>query len=269
MEYQRQYRAGDPTVIIGDDVDVCAKFDLLLCDDGTNLGAPTVKVNKAEVLGGDGTLDLSEAYQDDVLFVERPHDFKFMPWGPRHKGVEFEKLKSAMFALLLGKRLTYSTTLDPGYTFTGRWECTSAEPPYLEFHVDADPYKVGATMRYEVECAGGKAIEVDNGRRHVIPTITVPGPTLVQYGAKAWELPEAGTWTIDGFRLAEGRSRVYLNSSPTLCDTTLQDVLDMLDGMTWNDIPPMTRLSDHFFTKEEPPEGEQFRVSLEYQIQDL
>lgn len=262
------YRAGDPTVVV-DGVDICQKFDLMLCDEGTLLGPPTVKMNKADLMGANGSLDLSEAYQNDVLYGERSHDFRFLPWGPRTQGLEFEKLKTAMFAMLLGKRLPYATTLDPGYTFTGRWECSAAEPPYLDFHIEADPYKVGAHMVYEVQGAGGATIEVENGRRKVIPWITTNGPTLVKYGSNAWVLEDAGTWTIDGLRLSEGTSSIYFNSAPTLCTATLQDVLDLIGDTPCKDIPEGTRLTDHYFLEGDPPEGSEYAVRFEYDIQEL
>lgn len=267
MDYRRQYRAGDPTVV-ADGLDVCAAFDLLLHED-TRLGAPAVKLNKVDVLGGDGTLDLSEAYQDDVLFGERSHDLVFLPWGPRREGFEYQKLKTAMYSKLLGRRMDYTVSLDPEYVYTGRWEAAESDPPYIAFHIDADPWKRGTHMVYDVQGAGGTNVRVENGRRHVIPTITTNGPTMVKYGDDAWEIAEAGSWTIDGLRLVEGESDIYVNSAPTLCDTTLQDMLDRFDGVKWEDIPAGTRLSDHFFTKGDPPEGAEYAVTITYDIYEL
>lgn len=268
MDSQHLYRAGDPTVIV-EGVDVCQKFDLLLLDEGTSFGPPTVKMDKVEVLGANGMLDLSETAQGDVLYGERSHDMRFMPWGPRENGPDFQKLVSGMLSMLHGRRLSYTSTIDPGYTFTGRWECSAIECPYITFHVDADPYKVGQQMVYDVQGAGGVTIEIENGRRHVIPEITTNGMVLVKYGGNAWVIEGAGTWKIDGLRLEEGTSQIYFNSAPTLCDTTLQDVLDMLEGMRWMDIPAGTRLSDHFFTKGDPPEGAEYAVRLKYRIEEL
>lgn len=254
--------------VVVDGIDMCQKYGLILTNDSV-LNPPEVRTNFKEIPAMDGYLDLSEVLTDDAVFGERVHELVFFV----REGTDFEWVKTDLQNWLHGKAYDYQLSFDPGYTYHGRWVCDSyfSRLHYREvkFTVHADPYKVGAHMVYEVQGAGGATIEVENGRRKVIPWITTNGPTLVKYGSNAWVLEDAGTWTIDGLRLSEGTSSIYFNSAPTLCTATLQDVLDLIGDIPCKDIPEGTRLTDHYFLEGDPPEGSEYAVRFEYDIQEL
>lgn len=259
-----------PTVIIHDGdrrTDLCEEFGLVWTNDSV-LSPPEAMTNMVSVPGMDGALDLTEVLTDDVVFGMRNDEYVFYV----RDGEDFERVKTRLCNFLHGRSVDYELSVDPGYTYHGRWVCESyfSRLNYREikFNVTANPYKRGEHKRYVIKGAGGTRQKVENGRRHVIPTVTVQGPTLVSYEGRSWELgtDEPGSYTIDGLRLAEGTSEVYVNSAPDLCDTTIQMLQDRYGTM---DKVADVRIADLMVTKIDPPKDTQYDVVLEYDVQDL
>lgn len=290
-----------PTVVVAG-VDLCDEFDLLWSVEST-LSPPPVRMNRMQLPARDGGLDLTEVLTGDAVFDDRPMELVFYV-----KRTDFEVIKTRMCNMLHGREFDFELSIDPGYTYHGRWECESyySKLHYREikFKVVCDPWKRGERKRYEVQCAGGEPITVENGRRHVTPTFTVQQACLIEYKGRAWEIPDAGTWTLD-LRLDEGTSQIYVNSAPTMCETTWEDLAEQYPH--WSDIPKGTRWSDVFMLKKKQasatssmtwndlfklytrwedipkgtrwidlykgeggmPTGEQYNVVIEYDIYDL
>ena len=250
--------------------DVCAMFDLYLHED-TVLGTPPTRTNVVDVPGMDGALDLSDVLTGDVQYGNRVdeivlHSYRITSAAQR---VEFERLCSDLRNLLHGRLMEYRVSLDPKYVRKGRFEFDGADFPLVRFSVTAEPYKRGVHHRYVVKGAGGSYQTVENGRRHVIPTITVQTPTIVAYEGKTWELGrdgEVGAFLIDGLRLKEGSSAIYVNSAPDYCDTTIQDLEDMYGTM---DKCADMIIAEMFVHKTDPPEGAEYDVVIEYDEYDL
>lgn len=254
------------STVIVDGVDICRRWGLIYTDESVR-NPPEKRTNYVDVPGMDGTLDLSEVLTDDMVFGRRTE--KIVLSVP--DGANFEQVKTEVSNFLDGKRFDYSYNFDPGYTLNGRFRVTDYSgwrARRIEIEVDAEPFKRGQHMRYVVRGAGGTTQLLHNGRRHVIPVVTVRGPTLLEYKTRSWELgrDEPGSYIVDALRLDEGDSTIYVNSAPDYCDTTVQDLQDRYGQMSK---VADTRISDLFVTKTDPPQGSQYDVVIEYDIQDL
>ncbi len=253
-----------PTVIV-DGIDLCDRYDLIWTNEGT-LSPPQVRTNRLEIPARDGALDLTEVLTGDAVFGDREQTFVFFV----REGMDFETAKTQLLNLLHGRELDYELSIDPGYTYHGRWLCDShalaLHNRKITFDVLADPWKRGEHRTYRVQCAGGTDLKVTNARRHVSPTFTVPQKTLVEYKGRAWVIPEAGEWTLDLF-LDEGVSSIHINGAPTMCNTTWADLAAKYPH--WSDIPKGTRWSDLFMLMGPPDPDEQVVAQVDFDTYDL
>lgn len=288
-----------PKVIVNG-IDICEQFSLIWTNDG-ELQPPEVKFNFKDIPGMDGSFDLTETLAEDVNYGERTQEFVFYVCP----GPDFEKTKTLMQNMLHGRAYDYQLSVDPGYTYHGRWECDSyySRMHYREikFTVHANPYKRGEHRHIVEQAAGSVPILISNGRRHVSPKITVNREAEVVYGDLVWIIPEAGTWDMVDLRFAEGESILRINTALGYCDTTMLDLSHI--HARWDEFPTGARLSDYLFThsksenttigdvakmygkwnkipasytlddlkglKGEPPTGKEFEVIVDFDVEDL
>lgn len=264
---------GGESKVYVDGVDVCEEFGnkaqgiSLLLTDETELNPPEKITNYKEIPGMDGILDLSELLAGDVVYGIRQQTLVFfVPYE-----LNFEHVKTQLSNFLDGRKLDYSFSWDPGYTYNGRFRVTEYSgwrQGRIAVEVDAYPYKRGEHKRVVIKAAGGGQATLDNGRKHVIPVITVKEPTLISYGDDGWELSEAGSYTVNGLRLQEGRSVIRANSGLTLCDCAWGNF--DYKFTRWSAIPKTARWPDYFFLRQgAKPTNERWDVIVEYDIYDL
>lgn len=260
-------------------IDLSEEYGLILTNDSV-LNPPPVRINRVEIPARDGGLDLTEVLTGDAVLSDRELELVF--YVREKDGVDniqdFERVKTQMQNYLHGRELEFELSFDPGYIYKGRWECDSyymrLHYREIKFTVTCEPWKRGEHKHYEQEFGGGKTITVVNARRHVSPTFTTHGPATVQYPAtenlsnRVWEIPEAGEWTLD-LHLMEGKSDIYINSAPDQCTTTVDQFIAYLNDCRLDELP-VKRLSDFYFLDDKDrPHGEQYRVSIDYDLYDL
>ncbi len=68
-----------------------------------------------------GIIDLTEALTGDVVYNNRHQEFEFALINVEN----FEKVKTDLSNFLHGKAFDYSMTMDPGYTYHGRFTVSS------------------------------------------------------------------------------------------------------------------------------------------------
>ena len=255
-----------------DGVNVCEEFGnkaqgiTLLLTDETELNPPEKVTNYKDIPGMDGILDLSELLAGDMVYGIRHQTLVF--FVPDE--LNFEQVKTRLSNFLDGRKLDYTFSWDPGYTYNGRFRVTEYSgwrQGRIAIEVDAYPYKRGEHKRIVIKGAGGGQATIDNGRKHVIPVITVKEPTLISYGDSAYELPGEGSYTANGLRLQEGRSVMRANSGLNLCDCTWGNFFTLFPK--WSGIPKTARWPDYFFLKLTKPTSPQWDVVVEYDIYDL
>lgn len=109
------------------------------------IGTPPPKVETIDIPGGDGVLDLTEAF-GDVKYQNRKLSFDFSTIAPKS---QFMDVFSRVQNLLHGRRMDIRLSDDPGWYYTGRvsvneWKADKAVGTFT-VDCDCEPYKYKAT----------------------------------------------------------------------------------------------------------------------------
>ena len=195
-------------------VDLSTKFKMVLLD-GYVLGPPEPKTYTVDIPGGNGVLDLTEALLGEVTYKNRSHEFTFAVINAS----DFEKTKTLVSNFLHGKEFDYKITMDPEYTYHGRFTVSEyshgmysiGKVGTIKITIDARPFKFKDEQVYKVDAIGGKIVYFESGRLRVKPTIETDGFVKVISGNKLFRLPQ-GTWTINDILFEEGSNELYFNS---------------------------------------------------------
>lgn len=260
-----------PTITLlgeeGRTLDLCQAFGLVWTNDGA-LAPPHVRMASVEVPGMDGTYDATEWLTGAPQYQDRTQEFVFYV----AQGRDFEAVKEGLCRVLHGQRREYTLSVDPGYCYTGRWDCDSYHSTLnyreVKFVVTAEPWKRRLTPETaSAYCAGGAEIPCHNGGRRVNPTFTTKKACLVEYGGRAWEVPGEGEWVLD-LALEPGESSVWVDTAPDVCTATWDDVV--ASGYeSWSDMPAATRWADLFHLGRPPAQTERDLVRLDWDVYEL
>ena len=206
--------------LIVDEIDLTEKFGLIMSD-GYTLKPPSPKVYTLDIPGGNGVIDVTEVFTGNTVYNNRDQEFVFYTVGIN----DFEKVKTQVSNFLHGKAFDYKLTMDPEYTYHGRFTVTEyAHSKYtigkvgcIKISIDAEPYKTKGMQTIKVNTAGGKLIMLQNGRKPSRPVFETDESIKVICNGVETELP-AGTWRINELIFQDGLNEVYIramNSQPT------------------------------------------------------
>lgn len=211
--------------LIVDGIDLEEKFKMVLLD-GYTLAPPSPKTYTVDIPGGNGKLDLTETLLGDIAFGERTQSFEFAI--QEENSISSEMTKAINF--LHGRAYDYQMTMDPGYTYHGRFSVESyTRQAYanttlgkIKVKVTAKPFKHKQILPYKCFPVGGKIYEFDSGRESFKPTIDTDGFLRVIFDGKQFELQQ-GTWEINDVVFKEGKNYLYL------CSYDIR-------GLSWKDL---------------------------------
>lgn len=201
--------------LIVDGVDLSVRFQMILLD-GYTLSPPEPKTYTVDIPGGDGVIDLTSALTGDVAYSNRPQSFTFMVVDPD----SFERVKTDVSNFLHGKSFDYQMTMDPGYTYHGRFSVTEYSHAVYAYpglvgvftvDIDADPYKSKGLQTYKLNATGGKMFRLESGRKPVHPVIECAQPCKVRWKNVIVQVP-AGTYRLNDVLFTEGYNDIYINS---------------------------------------------------------
>ena len=201
--------------LIVDGVDLSVRFQMILLD-GYTLSPPEPKTYTVDIPGGDGVIDLTSALTGDVAYSNRSQEFTFMVVDPD----SFERVKTDVSNFLHGRSFDYQMTMDPGYTYHGRFtvnEYSHALYAYpglvgvFTVSVDADPYKLKGHMTYKLNATGGKMFRLESGRKPVHPVVECTQPCKVRWKNVIVQVP-AGTYRLNDVLFTQGYNEIYINS---------------------------------------------------------
>lgn len=200
--------------LIVNGVDLSAEFKMVLVD-GYTLTPPQPKTYIVDIPGGDGELDLTESLIGDTVYGTRTQEFIFYIIDVK----DFEKVKTKVSNFLHGKAFDYKITMDPEYTYHGRFTVTAYQHSrynagllgYIKVSIKSDPYKFKAEQVYKVDAVGGRIVYLESGRKRVRPTIETDCFVKVIYDNKLITLQQ-GTWNINDLLLTNGTNELYFNS---------------------------------------------------------
>lgn len=205
--------------LIVNGVDLSTAYRMVLLD-GYTLEPPEPKTYTVDIPGGNGVIDLTEALLGDVVYNNRKQEFEFAVIDPAQN---FEKIKTELMNFLHGRKFDYQLTMDPGYTYHGRFSVTSfAHTAYsngllcdIKISIDADPYKTKEKVVYNLNCTGGKFFNLESGRRPVHPVMECTETcTFTHLNADDPEeiIVPAGTYQLNNVLFRDGWNQVWINS---------------------------------------------------------
>lgn len=200
--------------LIVNGVDLTQKFQMILAD-GYTLTPPSIKTYTVDIPGGHGKLDLTEALFGDVAYNNRKQEFIFYLINVK----DFEKAKTDISTMLHGKYFEYKMTMDPEYTYKGRFTIdsyshtafASGNLGEIKISIDADPFKYKKDRVFVISAIGGETYSFESGRKRVLPSIETDGLLKVIYNGKLFTLPK-GTWKLNELVFNSGQNEVYFNS---------------------------------------------------------
>lgn len=201
--------------LIVDGVDLTIRYQMILLD-GYTLSPPEPKTYTVDIPGGDGVIDLTNSLTGDVLFKNRKQEFVFMVVNPD----SFERVKTEVSNFLHGKSFDYQMTMDPGYTYHGRFTVDEYSHKLYSYpglvgtfsiKIDANPYKLKKHMTYNLNAVGGKMFRLESGRKPVHPVIECSQPSTVRWKDTIVNVP-VGTYRLNDVLFTQGYNEIYINS---------------------------------------------------------
>ena len=223
--------------LIVDGVDLSVRFQMVLLD-GYTLSPPEPKTYTVDIPGGDGVIDLTSALTGDVAYSNRSQSFTFMVVDPD----SFERVKTDVSNFLHGKAFDYQMTMDPGYTYHGRFAVSEYSHALYAYpglvgvftvDIDADPYKSKGLQTYQLNATGGKMFRLESGRKPVHPVIECTQPCRVRWKDVVTVVP-VGTYRLNDVLFTQGFNEIYINSRE-LFNTSWADLgSDGIHAMTWD-----------------------------------
>lgn len=199
-------------------------FGLILTD--KDIGFPEPKLEKVDVIGADGVIDLSEVLNDDIKYKTRKLQFTFTVL----KGNKYWASTVADIANYLhGKKLRIQMDFDPAYYYTGRCKInsfkTSKRLCTITIDAECEPYRLDINGNSEkwlwdtfsfqngfirvnaVTVNGSLQVNLQNQRKIVSPTFTCSTAMTVTFDGVTYNLPKGKTQVL-GIRLQYGTNYV-------------------------------------------------------------
>ena len=233
-------RIGEAYDVTVDGESLLTAYGLMLTDD-TDLGSPAPKTYTVDVPGGNGVIDLTEALTGDVAYDTYEMKLVMSTTSP----CDVRRLRQRLRNRYHGRRLSYQLALDPGYTYTGRFEA-EVEPTGVEqadgtrhatvkLTVTADPYKLKERCAYRLNATGGRMYRFESGRRPVHPTIECESVCFVTWDGEEIVVP-AGTYRLNDVVFREGFNELYVNSCKLYLETWGDLAEGGKDAATWDSL---------------------------------
>lgn len=207
-------------------------FGIILTD--KDIGFPEPKLEKVDVIGADGVIDLSEVLNDDIKYKTRKLQFTFTVL----KGNKYWASTVADVANYLhGKKLRIQMDFDPAYYYTGRCKInsfkTSKRLCTITIDAECEPYRLDINGNGEkwlwdtfsfqngfirvnaVTVNGSLQVNLQNQRKIVSPTFTCSTAMTVTFDGVTYNLPKGKTQVL-GIRLQYGTNYVTFKGNGTV-----------------------------------------------------
>lgn len=201
--------------LIVNGVDLAVRYNMVLLD-GYTLSPPEPKTTTVEVPGRDGVLDLTESLIGDVSYGNRSMTFTFLIVDLE----QFEVVKTQISNALHGRKFNFEMTMDPGYTYTGRFKINSYTHTatwshgicgFIEVEIDAEPYKLKSHYVYNLNATGGATFNLESGRKKVHPIVELSAPARIRFKNVVYRIG-AGRFQLNDILFEEGINDIYINS---------------------------------------------------------
>lgn len=200
--------------LIVNGVDLSVTYQMVLLD-GYTLEPPEPKTYTVDIPGGNGVIDLTEALTNDVVYNNRKQEFEFALINVEN----FEWVKTELSNFLHGRKFDYTMTMDPGYTYHGRFNVkaythdaySSGILGNIKISIDADPYKTKENIVYRLNATGGRPFRLESGRKPIHPIFECEQPCFITWNGTEYIIP-AGTYRLNNVLFKDGWNEIYINS---------------------------------------------------------
>lgn len=189
-------------------------FSLLLAK--VELGAPQAKVNKIDVEGADGSLDLTD-YFGSTKYENVVHKFDFVTIAPPST---FTTVFSTIKNYLHGKKMRIVLDDDPSFYYIGRLSVSSFTSDrgigHITIEADCEPYKYKKDKTVVKQTISGSGIVLlKNSRKRAVPTITTTAAMTIRFNETTWAA-SAGTFVIPELELFEYSNTIEVIGTGTI-----------------------------------------------------
>lgn len=240
------------------------RYGLVLTND-SQFNPPRPKEYLLDLPGGNGSLDVTEAF-GDVLYEMREDTMVFAV--PQSFG-DFSHVVTDLSRFLHGRAYDYALSFDPGYVYHGRF---SVDETYSRMHdrrvkvrVTASTYKSAGVRVHEVDAQAGARLTLKPGRGSVSPVFESKMPIHVTADGIDATLP-AGSHTVVGLSVRSGDADVYVNTGGSINGGTT--TWAALKGTTWGQLKAK-RWHEAMWTDGAPPENAAYKVKISYEVLEL
>lgn len=183
------------------------------------MGSPTVKVQKVDIPGADGALDLTDFF-GEPKYEDVTHRFDFSTAYPQEEFIsQFTTVKNAIH----GKKMRVVLDDDPLFFWIGRCHVSgfTSENGIGTISVECDcqpwKYKQEQTVIAQV-ISGTNTITLTNGRKRAVPEVQVfteAGSLNINYQGNIWDLG-SGNYTLPELELVHGDNLVTVTGTGTI-----------------------------------------------------
>lgn len=190
-------------------------WDLLMTS--KSIGEAIPKTNYLEIVGRDGAIDLTEAL-GEVKYSDREISFEFDMF---QKSSNWWTLKKEIANYINGKKMKVTLDQDPNYYYYARLQVDNFSNEKNVGHISisgtAEPYKYKKDITtIENEVSAGNSYTYTNGRKSVVPTLTLSEAMTITFNETSYSLG-AGTQKVLGIKFVEGENTIEVtNGSGTL-----------------------------------------------------
>ena len=195
------------------------------------LSAAVEKTNYINKPGGDGSWDLSTALTDGIA-TYKDRSLTVTLESSEGDRMSREATIREMINTLDGTRREIELPDDPDHYVVGRVHVSRDYNNIMQARVSVDvtcepwKYSRSETSRTLTASSTAKSVSlVNNGRRAVVPTLTVTGSVRVEYGGMSQSL-SAGTYQLPAILLLPGTSTIKYSGSGTLAVKYREAVLE-------------------------------------------
>ena len=192
--------------------------DLRLILSKKEMGSPTVKAQKLDIPGADGTLDLTDFF-GEPKYEDVTHRFDFSTSYPQEEFItQFSTIKNKIH----GRKMRVILDDDPLFFWVGRCHVSGFTSEKgigtVSVEVDCEPYKYKldhTVMAYAVN--GTQAINLINARKRAVPEVQVFTDTniTVDFRGNSWTLGK-GNYTLPELELTAGDNPVTVTGMGTI-----------------------------------------------------
>lgn len=192
--------------------------DLHLILSKKEMGAPAVKVQKIDVPGADGALDLTDFF-GEPKYENVTHRFDFSTSYPQEAFIsQFSTIKNKIH----GRKMRVILDDDPLFFWVGRCHVSGFTSEKgigtVSVEVDCEPYKYKldhTVMAYAVN--GTQTINLTNARKRAVPEVQVftDNSLTVDFRGNTWALGK-GNYTLPELELTAGDNPVTVTGTGTI-----------------------------------------------------